>query len=334
MSVTSDGKASRNDQNCITSDNASYRVFYSTSKSANNLVLDARPTPLHSDHDKSFVNSLSSSEEGKLLINGEEAETNRDTGSTYYVLPDGNYYLEDDLTLSNGLLAYGTKVVLCLNGHNITVTGYSNVVYVGKRSSSASSAGNGEVTLTDCASTPGMLTHSNGQGGGVCVNGGTFIMRGGKISGNNSGVYVYQGNEFKIYGGEISGNKSYGVSLTPVSGAHSGNGKIYMTVGGTARITGNWEDGQYDTATGLYEQGARGTEKNVYFTAKPGEYITVDSTLTNGAEIGVTIWKKLTAERNYVAVATCGTSSSAEAEPYKGYFKSDSDAYKVWSVKN
>ena len=344
--VTSDDNASRSDQDCITSDNASYRVFYSTFKSAGNLVLDARPIPLHEDHNgKSFVNSLSSSE-GKLLINGEEAETNRDTGSTYYVLPDGNYYLEDDLTLSNGLLAYGTKVVLCLNGHNITVTGYSNVVYVGKRSSSASSAGNGEVTLTDCASTPGMLTHSNGQGGGVCVNGGTFIMRGGKISGNNSGVEVKQGNEFKIYGGEISGNKSYGVSLTPVSGAYSSssNGKIYMTVGGTAKITGNWADGTYNAKTHLYEQGATGTARHVYyyFTKEQQDqgqrlfkYITVDSSLTTGAEIGVTIWKTLTGERDYVAVATCGTSSSANtAEPYKGYFKSDSDAYKVWSVDN
>ena len=334
--VTSDNQASRSDQNCITSDNAAYRVFYSTSKSANNLVLDARPTLLHSDHDKSFVNSLSSSEEGKLLINGEEAGKNSDTGSTYYVLPDGNYYLEDDLTLSNGLLAYGTKVVLCLNGHNITVTGYSNVVYVGKRSSSASSAGNGEVTLTDCASTPGMLTHSNGQGGGVCVNGGTFIMRGGKISGNNSGVYVYQGNEFKIYGGEISGNKSYGVSLTPVSGAYSSssNGEIYMTVGGTAKITGNWADGTYNAETHLYEQGTTGTAKNVLFTDKPFKYITVDSTLTEGAEIGVTIWKEVTAERGYVAVATYGTALSADATPYVGYFKSDSDAYKVWSSNN
>ena len=326
--VTSDDNASRSDQDCITSDNAAYRVFYSTSKSANNLVLDARPTPLHSDHDKSFVNSLSSSEEGKLLINGEEAGKNNDTGSTYYVLPDGNYYLEDDLTLSNGLLAYGTKVVLCLNGHNITVTGYSNVVYVGKRSSSASSAGNGEVTLTDCASTPGMLTHSNGQGGGVCVNGGTFIMRGGKISGNNSGVEVKQGNEFKIYGGEISGNKGYGVSLTPDSKSY-----IYMTVGGTAKIMGNWENGTYNAENHLYERGT-GTAKNVLFTAKPYKYITVDSSLTTGAEIGVTIWKEVTAERGYVAVATYGTANTADATPYVQYFKSDSDAYKVWSVEN
>ena len=326
--VTSDGSASRSDQNCITSDDTSYRVVYSTTNSPNNLVLNARPTPLHADHTKTtFVNSLSSSD-GKLLINGEEAETNSDTGSTYYVLPDGNYYLEDDLTLSNGLLAYGTKVVLCLNGHNITVTGYSNVVYVGKRSSSASSAGNGEVTLTDCASTPGMLTHSNGQGGGVCVNGGTFIMRGGKISGNNSGVEVKQGNEFKIYGGEISGNKGYGVSLTPDSKSY-----IYMTVGGTAKIMGNWENGTYNAENHLYERGT-GTAKNVLFTAKPYKYITVDSSLTTGAEIGVTIWKEVTAERGYVAVATYGTANTADATPYVQYFKSDSDAYKVWSVEN
>ena len=327
--VTSDGKASRNDQNCITSDNTSYRVFYSTSKSNGNLVLDARPTPLHEDHNsETFVNSLSSSN-GTLLINGEKAETNRDTGSTYYVLPEGNYYLEDDLTLSYGLLAYGTKVVLCLNGHNITVNGYSNVVYVGKHSASASSAGNGEVTLTDCTSTPGTLTHSTGQGGGVYVKGGTFIMRGGKISGNNSGVYVYQGNEFKIYGGEISGNKGYGVSLTPDSKSN-----IYMTAGGTAKIMGNWENGTYNAENHLYEQGTTGTAKNVLFTDKPFKYITVDSTLTEGAEIGVTIWKVVTAERDCVAVATCGTALSADATPYVGYFKSDSDAYKVWSKNN
>ena len=327
--VTSDSKASRNDQNCITSDNTSYRVFYSTSKSVGNLVLDARPTPLHADHDsKTFINSLSSSE-GKLLINGEEAKTNNDTGSTYYVLPEGNYYLEDDLTLSNGLLAYSADVVLCLNGHNITVTGTNYVIYTAKKTSSAS--GSYTFTLTDCADEPGTLTHLYNQyaNGGVCVRDGTFIMRGGKISGNNSGVYVYQGNEFKIYGGEISGNKGYGVSLTPDSKSY-----IYMTVGGTAKIRDNWADGAYNAATGLYEQGTTGTAKNVLFTDKPFKYITVDSSLKDGAEIGVTIWKTLTGERDYVAVATCGTSSSADASPYVKYFKSDSADYKVWSRDN
>ena len=325
--VTSDDNASRSDQNCITSDNASYRVFYSTSKSNGNLVLDARPTPLHEDHNsETFVNSLSSSD-GKLLINGEEAKINSDTGSTYYVLPEGNYYLEDDLTLSCGLLAYSTNVVLCLNGHNITVTGTSYVIYTAKKTSSGSYA----FTLTDCADEPGTLTHLYNQyaNGGVCVRDGTFIMRGGKISGNNSGVYVYQGNEFKIYGGEISGNKGYGVSLTPDSKSY-----IYMTVGGTAKIRDNWADGAYNAATGLYEQGTTGTAKNVLFTDKPFKYITVDSTLTEGAEIGVTIWKVVTAERDCVAVATCGTALSADASPYVKYFKSDSDAYKVWSSNN
>ena len=330
--VTSDGKASRNDQNCITSDNTSYRVFYSTSKSNGNLVLDARPTPLHADHNsETFVNSLSSSD-GKLLINGEEAVKYNYNGTTYYDLPDGIYYLEGDLTLSCGLLAYSTNVVLCLNGHNITVTGNRPVVCVGKKTAGSSSS-NGEVTLTDCG-TDGTLTHSDGLGGGVYVHSGTFIMRGGKISGNSYGVNVTQGNKFKIYGGEISGNKGYGVSLTPVSGAFSGNGKIYMTVGGTAKITGNWENGAYNTAAGLYEQGTAGTEKNVWFTEKPSEYITLDSSLTEGAEIGVTIWKTLTAERDCVAVATCGTSYSVDAKPYVQYFRSDSTAYKVWSKNN
>ena len=327
--VTSDGKASRNDQNCITSDNTSYRVFYSTSKSNGNLVLDARPTPLHEDHDsETFVNSLSSPD-GKLLINGEEAETNNYNGTTYYELPDGNYYLEGDLTLSCGLLAYSTNVVLCLNGHNITVTGTNYVIYTAKKTSSAS--GSYTFTLTDCAEEPGTLTHSYNQyaNGGVYVRDGTFIMRGGKISGNNSGVYVYQGNEFKIYGGEISGNKGYGVSLTPDSKSY-----IYMTVGGTAKIMGNWENGTYNAENHLYEQGTTGTAKNVLFTDKPFKYITVDSSLTEGAEIGVTIWRTVTAERDCVAVATCGTSSSADASPYVKYFKSDSADYKVWSRDN
>ena len=327
--VTSDNQASRSDQNCITSDDTSYRVVYSTTNSPNNLVLNARPTPLHADHTKTtFVNSLSSSD-GKLLINGEEAGKNSDTGSTYYVLPDGNYYLEDDLTLSNGLLAYSADVVLCLNGHNITVAGTNYVIYTAKKTSSAS--GSYTFTLTDCAEEPGTLTHSYNQyaNGGVCVRDGTFIMRGGKISGNNSGVYVYQGNKFEIYGGEISGNKSYGVSLTPDSKSY-----IYMTVGGTAKIMGNWENGTYDAENHLYEQGTAGTAKNVLFTAKPYKYITVDPSLTTGAEIGVTIWKEVTAERGYVAVATYGTANTADATPYVQYFKSDSDAYKVWSVDN
>jgi len=72
------------------------------------------------------------------------------------------------------------------------------------------------------------ITKLYGSYGCVYVNGGTFTMNGGEISGNtfdNGGVYL-SGGTFTMNGGEISGNTSY-----------SGGGGVYMG-GGTFTMNG------------------------------------------------------------------------------------------------
>ena len=112
-----------------------------------------------------------------------------------------NYYLTADVEIaSTWEPANGT--VLCLNGHKITMTGSGDVIEAKN------------FTLTDCQTPQGEITHSSGAtGSGVKVNGGTFNMYGGCITGNNNsdsnagGVKVYSGT-FNMHGGSITNNKA------------------------------------------------------------------------------------------------------------------------------
>jgi len=116
-------------------------------------------------------------------------------------------------------------------------------------------------------------------GGGVCNNGGTFVLSGGKISGNeaigNSGGGVHNSGDadkpgfFTMSGGEISGNtatanngrgggvRSHGF-FTMIDGKISGNtafvgGGVYQDVGDFSGIF-DWQGGVIsgNIATGSY----------------------------------------------------------------------------------
>ena len=146
----------------------------------------------------------------------------------------GHYFLNVDVTIGETWKpADGTQ--LCLNGHSIVQTSGTNTNQV-----AAITVEKGKTfTLTDCAATPGTITHqSDAKGCGVSVNNGSFIMYGGKISGNTSsgsnggeggGAYISNGS-FTMYGGEISGNTADshggGVRLTFGSGFTMYGGKI------------------------------------------------------------------------------------------------------------
>lgn len=122
----------------------------------------------------------------------------------------GNYYLATDVTLSKSYtdsVVYLTKVTdtltLCLNGHSIRAANHGKAIVV---------ANGGALTLTDCIGA-GKLIHTSGYAGtGVCIlQGGTFTMYSGIITGNNSldnsgGVYNF--GTFKLYGGSITGNSA------------------------------------------------------------------------------------------------------------------------------
>ena len=121
-----------------------------------------------------------------------------------WILPAGNYYLQDDITVEYAIAISG-DVTICLNSKTIQSTGGDAVFRV---------TGSGKLTLTDCNGNAGKVKSTReGSGSGVKVeNGGTFNMYGGTISGNTTtqqggGVYVYGGNsKFNMYGGTISGN--------------------------------------------------------------------------------------------------------------------------------
>ena len=153
----------------------------------------------------------------------------------------GYYYLENNIELTDDTwrLNNGRNIVLCLNGHRITMKADKSVIGV---------EGSGTFTLCDCKG-GGTITHGTKDGTttytgtGVDVGGGEFNMYGGTISGNSAdysggGVYVAYGNSaFNMYGGTITQNS-----------ASSGGGGVYVGNYGTfnmyeGTISGNTTDG-------------------------------------------------------------------------------------------
>ena len=123
---------------------------------------------------------------------------------------------------------------------------------------------------------------STKRGGGVAVfYNGTFIMRGGKISGNEAGygagVVVLSNCNFEMTGGEITDNicdfgeyqNQEGAGVFAYPGA-------YVTIGGSANIYGN--KNSKDENSNLYIYRYKSSEKINLSTTVP---------LTTGAKIGV-----------------------------------------------
>ena len=198
-------------------------------------------------------------------------------------LPDaaGNYYLTDNVTLtkaveyntdrSNGYCGWDVPdgVVLCLNGHNITMQNpqdFSKDVDVIKVS--------GHFTLTDCKSgqDQGKITHANDVSGtkytgkGVMVLGGTFDMYRGIITGNaslydtgGSGVCVKGVSDtskatlFNLYGGQITGNTAKsggGVNVSRV--VWYGTSEFRMHGGSITNNVADSDWSSYGTGGGVY----------------------------------------------------------------------------------
>ena len=115
-------------------------------------------------------------------------------------LPDeGNYYLTESVTISGTWSPTG-EVVLCLNGKII-----SGSIKVEKSAA---------LTMTDCTA-KGKIQGSN-SAVGVTVNGGTFNMYSGTITGFTNGVQVglhsnpASGSTLNMYGGTITENNTDG----------------------------------------------------------------------------------------------------------------------------
>ncbi len=127
----------------------------------------------------------------------------------------GNYYLLNDVTLTNRVEVYG-ELNLCLNGKTITANGVENT----GADMHFKVMDQGVLSITDCATEPGKLT--GGTYGVVLMNwdtsGGTFNLYNGILTGNegnaSGGAVMVQcskpeGNTFNMYGGKITGNTEH-----------------------------------------------------------------------------------------------------------------------------
>ena len=177
----------------------------------------------------------------------------------------GYYYLTKDIDRTQTWNLPNAKVVLCLNGYNITANANVDVI---KISSYA------QFILTDCMGGKmeyGKITHKEGsEGRGIYVNG-IFTMYGGEISGNTAdapsasnkryggGVYVYDGCSFTMNGGKITSNTAEfyggGVYLSRKSDFTMNGGSItgnsaQMSGGGVELYGGNSGDDNTFTVSG------------------------------------------------------------------------------------
>ena len=270
-------------------------------------------------------------------------------------LPDtaGNYYLENDVVISAPTKDEDSRyvgwqvpddVVLCLNGHSITMTGREqcNAIFI---------SWDKKFTLTDCKNT-GKVTHADKEdgkkytGSAIGVNGGTFNMYGGSITGNDAtsdnpsdgrncggGVYLGAGN-FKMYGGSITNNHSasegggvyistqwdcdfymYGGNITGNITEEEGGG-VYavsdMTVSGNVNITGNKRADNSVSNVGLYTTG-KGETKT----------IKIDGDI-NGT-IGVYTDRVMPTDENPVVIVQGAIAN----KDYSNIITSDSSNYKI-----
>ena len=229
----------------------------------------------------------------------------------------GYYCLTDNVTLSDrSVWEPPSNTFLCLNGHTITGAAGNSTIAVGSGRS---------FTLTDCKGS-GKITHENSGAVGCGVKvigsftmyGGSFTMYGGSITGNSvsgsGGVYVSaqdgtQGR-FAMYGGSITGNNVSGF-------VGSGGVCVYgtMTVSGSVRITENVKGGSKDD-NGIY---TGGTASNVCLIGRTT--ITIDGPLTEGSQIGVTLYSN--------RVFTSGWSTNMSDKPFSSYFIADDSSSTV-----
>ena len=209
----------------------------------------------------------------------------------FYMLPAGNYYLTDNITVDNFIDITG-DVNLCLNGKTLST---SLVNTTGKNIAFILVDQNCTLTLCDCdPEGKGTIKTEKTLSFGVSTfTGSKFTMYGGKITGVECGVDakdqfvmyggsitrtqrgVYAWKQFAMYGGTITGNTEYGVRIKDTA---------TMIVGGDAKIENN-----------------HGNATNVDLPEKTT--ITIDKSLTQEARIGITIAKEPTAD-NPVQFAT------------------------------
>lgn len=304
--------------------------------------------PAHASHnDVTFEKAITMNDNGVLCIGGTEAQ--KYDGQNYdYILQEGTYYLDGDLTLHGGIQVKGS-VTLCLNGHAIS-NDYSHVIQTpwggdatftlcdckgeGKIAhvENSESTGTG-VNLNNTSTSQQTFIMYNGcitqnRGSGVCLYQNTsFTMYGGSITGNTltdaptfgGGVYVHSGASFTMYGGEITKNQAdYGGGVST-----SGNTANFTMYGGS--ITKNHANksggGIYSTSNNISIYGGGVTNNSVTKTGNAGGiYVSSSGTLTVGGNVNISgNWKGDSEESGsksnvYLNGNTSGTSAAIVIE--------------------
>lgn len=170
--------------------------------------------------------------------------------------PEGGnyYYLTGDVELTETWVVHTTSspIVLCLNGHKITMKDSGPAIEV----NGTTNGNRASLYITDCKGT-GKIIHKEGaKGPAVKVCGfGSFTMYGGTITGNHvngngGGVYIDGGSsKFTMYGGSITDNSATGSGGGVYVVSSLG---VFVDVGGNAQIVGNKADTNENSGICIY----------------------------------------------------------------------------------
>ncbi|MBQ3379082.1 MAG: S-layer homology domain-containing protein [Clostridia bacterium] len=209
-----------------------------------------------------------------------------------------------------------------INGDSLTIMdsstdGKGRIIYHNYRPISVGTE-DGFINVSSLTLLGGSIEPAEGVEGGTAVNirkGGSFLMTGGSITGNEYGVYV-EGN-FIMTGGSITGNE-YGVyvagNFIMTGGSITGNEKgVIVNSGGSFSVSGSPE------VTGNVDEW--NNTSNVYLDSDSP--ITVAGSLEKGAAIGVNTWM------NEPGVFARGTESNTLKEEDLKHFFSDAEGLTV-----
>jgi hypothetical protein len=218
------------------------------------IVLDGTETDL-----VSFMPKILNVTENKNIIitirgNGNKVQLGS-KGSLFTLEADSGSSLTlvlQDLTLS-GLNSNNASLVRVNSGGTLEMK--AGAVIIGNTSSSPYGGGvyinGGTFTMSDGT----VSGNTSSRGGGVYINGGTFNMSGGTVSDNTAsaysssyggGVYVESGT-FSMNGGTINGNYADTTSTSSSSTPFSYGGGVYVK-GGTFSMSGGAVSGNYVVA--------------------------------------------------------------------------------------
>ena len=149
----------------------------------------------------------------------------------------GSYFLKNDVSLEKTWKCQYADVELCLNGKTITCRYGLDLITV---------ASNASLTITDCQTTLGKITHEDGATGacGIMVEG-SLTLWNGSITKNThtqkGGVHVAAAGTFTMNGGFITENAT--------------DGGVHVAAGGTFNMHGGFITKNDDSHGGVYVKG-------------------------------------------------------------------------------